>query len=106
VFRERAEAHPEHLFLLAEHASGLGVPGVGAHVGDSGSQAFAERFGFEEIDRQVEQVRSLETVPEPAPVPDGIELVTIAERPATVTSPRTSCPSSTAHGAAAASRRR
>jgi mycothiol synthase len=47
---------------------------------DEGSLAFARRFGFEEVDRQVEQVRELgdEAWPE---VPDGIRLVTIAEQP-------------------------
>jgi len=71
----------ELLRRLAEHVATLGVRRVGAHVGDQGSQAFAERFGFEEIDRQVEQVRVLGDEPEPPRLPDGIEAVTIAERP-------------------------
>ena len=41
---------------LGAHVAGLGVDRAGAHVDDDGSRAFAERFGFEEIDRQVEQV--------------------------------------------------
>ena len=40
-------------------SAGIGLDRAGAHVGDSGSQAFAERFGFVEIDRQVEQVCAL-----------------------------------------------
>jgi GNAT superfamily N-acetyltransferase len=66
---------------LAEHIKTLGLERVGTHVDDDGSRAFAERFGFEEIDRQVEQVRRLDTVPEPTPAPDGVQLVTVAERP-------------------------
>ena len=66
---------------LGGHAAGLGVDRVGAQVTDPGSRAFAERFGFEEIDRQVEQVRALGTEPAPSPVPDGIEVVTVADRP-------------------------
>lgn len=63
---------------LAAHASGLGVDRLGSHVPDEGSKAFAERFGFAEIDRQVEQVWSVQPVE--ASVPDGVELVTVAER--------------------------
>ena len=32
---------------------------AGTNVDDPGSLAFAERFGFEEVDRQVEQVRDV-----------------------------------------------
>jgi mycothiol synthase len=47
---------------------------------DDGARAFATRFGFQEVDRQVEQVRALHE--EPAPVfPEGVEVVTVAERP-------------------------
>jgi mycothiol synthase len=65
---------------LAEHALTLGVVRAGAHVDDPGSQAFAERFGFREVGRQVEQVRLLgEEAPSPA-TPEGVEVVTLAER--------------------------
>jgi hypothetical protein len=43
----------------ADHVNGLDVDRVGAHVEDEGSRAFAERFGCEELDRQVEQVACL-----------------------------------------------
>jgi GNAT superfamily N-acetyltransferase len=79
------------LVRLAEHATRrLRVRRVGAHVADPGSQAFAERFGFEEIDRQVEQVVLLAgSCTDRAPAghspgaagPDGVEITTIAERP-------------------------
>jgi mycothiol synthase len=70
---------------LAVHGSSLGVGEAVAQVDgrDSGSIAFADRFGFEEIDRQVEQVRVLgDGRPEPpASLPDGIELLAVADRP-------------------------
>lgn len=41
---------------------------------------FAARFGFAEVDRQVEQLRAVGA--EPAPViPPGVQIVSIAERP-------------------------
>jgi predicted N-acetyltransferase YhbS len=46
------------LRALADHCSGLGLPGVRASVEDEGSLAFGQRFGFAEVDRQVEQVRT------------------------------------------------
>jgi mycothiol synthase len=66
---------------LVAHAATLGREVLGTMVEDQGSRAFAERFGFREIDRQVEQVKVLEDEPEPPPLPDGVEVVTIAERP-------------------------
>jgi mycothiol synthase len=50
-------------------------------VGGTGSKAFAARFGFREVDRQVEQVRTLGREPAGAPPIEGIQLVTLAERP-------------------------
>lgn len=88
------------LAVLAEHVAGLGVDRAGAHVDDVGSGTFAQRFGFEELDRQVEQVvrlngtwhrkdagnpRKRDSVLNSTwhrkEVPDGIEVTTIAERP-------------------------
>lgn len=68
---------------LVRHAASLdGFARLSAHVdgSDEGSLAFARRFGFEEVDRQVEQVKELddETWPE---VPEEVRLVTIAQRP-------------------------
>jgi N-acetylglutamate synthase-like GNAT family acetyltransferase len=65
---------------LAEDAVGKGFVEAGSLVDDAGSLAFAERFGFREVDRQVEQVRSIADEPRPV-MPDGIEVVTVAERP-------------------------
>jgi mycothiol synthase len=70
------------LLRLADHLESLGFETAGAHVdgNDEGSLAFADRFGFEETDRQVEQVRTLGEEP-PAEPPPGVTFVTIAERP-------------------------
>ena len=69
------------LHSLAEHVQGLGFPDLGVGVDDEGSLAFAHRFGFEEVGRQVEQVRVV-TADEPWPaVPDGIAVINLAERP-------------------------
>ncbi len=66
---------------LAAHAAMLGFDRASALVDDEGSAAFARRFGFVEVDRQVEQVRTLGDEPEPPALPEGVELVTLAERP-------------------------
>ena len=69
------------LRALAEHARTLGRSELIAFPEDDApSRAFAERFGFEEVDRQVEQVMKLHDEPLPE-VPEGVEFVTIAERP-------------------------
>jgi mycothiol synthase len=67
---------------LVEHAATLGVERLTAHVegSDPGSLAFAHRFGFGEVDRQVEQVKTLDDE-QPAEFPAGIEVVTVAARP-------------------------
>jgi GNAT superfamily N-acetyltransferase len=69
------------LYALAEHVEVLGYPDLGVGTDDDGSLAFARRFGFEEVGRQVEQVR--EVAPgEPWPdLPEGIEIVSLADRP-------------------------
>jgi mycothiol synthase len=68
------------LRTLAAHVEGLGFDRAGTFVDDPGSLAFAERFGFREVDRDVEQVRTIgdEEWPE---IPEGIEVVTVVERP-------------------------
>ena len=67
---------------LVGHLDGLGYVVASSHVDgtDAGSLAFARRFGFEEVDRQVEQVRVVGDEPRAVP-PAGIELVSVAERP-------------------------
>jgi GNAT superfamily N-acetyltransferase len=65
---------------LAEHVQRHGFDRAGAMLDDTASLAFAERFGFREVDRDVEQVRAIgdEAWPEPPP---GIEVVSLTERP-------------------------
>jgi predicted N-acetyltransferase YhbS len=65
---------------LAEHAERFDVGEASALVDDDGSRAFAERFGFRETDRQVEQVKALGD-DQPTELPEGIEIATVAERP-------------------------
>jgi len=66
---------------LAEHCEGLGLPALYAQVDNDGAFAFAERFGFVEVDREIEQTRVVGDEQPPAPLPDGIEVVTLTERP-------------------------
>ena len=68
------------LLALADHAMGRGFTEAGSIVEDGGSLAFAERFGFREVDRQIEQVRAIGDEARPG-MPDGLTVVTVAERP-------------------------
>jgi mycothiol synthase len=69
------------LHALTEHVAGLGYDKAWGSADDPGAQAFAERFGFEEVDREVEQAIALPAQLPEATLPDGMEVVTIAERP-------------------------
>jgi GNAT superfamily N-acetyltransferase len=51
-----------------------------AFCDDEGSVAFAARFGFTEVDRQVEQLRPIGAEPRPAEE-TGFTIVTVAQRP-------------------------
>jgi mycothiol synthase len=68
------------LRVLAEHVQRLGFDQAGSLAEDEGSLAFAERFGFREVDRDVEQVRAVgdERWPE---IPDDLTVVSVADRP-------------------------
>jgi mycothiol synthase len=68
------------LLALAEHAVAQGYGRAGCNVDDAGSVVFAEKFGFVEEGRQVEQVRRIGAEPWPSP-PSGYEVVSVAERP-------------------------
>ena len=74
------------LARLLAHLTAEDFASASAHVdgADEGSLAFAARHGFEEIDRQVEQVRVLGAAcggEPPAEPPPGVRFVSIAERP-------------------------
>ena len=80
-------AHRRHgvgtalLRRLALHAEECGHDEVGSLVDDEDSLAFAHRFGFAETGRQIEQVRAVGgDEPWPA-VPDGVEVLALAQRP-------------------------
>jgi GNAT superfamily N-acetyltransferase len=66
---------------LVEFVESLGLTRLSGQVTDPGSKLFAERHGFAESDRQVEQVRRLDGVIRVDPLPDGVGIATIAERP-------------------------
>ena len=68
------------LRALTEHVAGLGFTVASSLVDDDGSLAFAHTFGFAEVDRQVEQLRTIGVEPCP-PVPAGVEIVTVEQRP-------------------------
>lgn len=68
------------LLALVRQAEAFGHATVSAGVQDPGSLAFATRFGFTEIDREVEQICTVGEASDPV-VPAGIEIVTVAERP-------------------------
>jgi mycothiol synthase len=68
------------LRVLVEHASGMGFTVVRALVDEPESVGFATRFGFVEIDRQVEQLRTIGAEPAPNP-PTNFEVVCIADQP-------------------------
>ena len=69
------------LRVLAEHCSGLGLSTVRTSVDDEGSLAFAERYGFVEVDREVEQVRAVGDEPAPTGPPAGVEVIVASQRP-------------------------
>ena len=78
-FRRRGVG-TELLRVLAEHAVAQGYDSARGSVDDEESRLFAERFGFVETDRQVEQVRPIGDEPRPAR-PTAYEIVSVAERP-------------------------
>jgi mycothiol synthase len=69
------------LVTLAQYCADLGVPSVRAGVEDDGELAFARRFGFSEIDREVEQLRTVGDEPDPGSPPDGLDVVLSADHP-------------------------
>jgi len=68
---------------LTRHLAALGFETASGAVdgADEGSLAFARRHGFEEVDRQVEQIKAITTAETPGDPPPGVEHVTLAERP-------------------------
>jgi mycothiol synthase len=79
--KRRRGAGSALLVRLAEHVESLGFARAGSNVDDPVSLEFAHRFGFTEHDRQVEQVREVGGNEMPPMIPDGVEVVSLAERP-------------------------
>ncbi|MFD3400975.1 GNAT family N-acetyltransferase [Kribbella sp. NPDC058693] len=81
--------HPDHrrrgvgtalLRVLADHGVAQGFDTAGTSVDDDEARLFAERFGFQEANREVEQVRQIGDEPWPTS-PTEYEIVSVAERP-------------------------
>jgi GNAT superfamily N-acetyltransferase len=70
----------EILRVLAGRAAAMGFDVVNSHADDPGSVSFAERYGFREVYREVEQVRVIGDEPAPR-VPEGIVILPVGERP-------------------------
>ena len=66
---------------LVAHASQFDVDKVSTMLEEEAARGFAERFGFRESDRQLEQVKTLGDELAPPSLPEGVEVVTVAERP-------------------------
>jgi GNAT superfamily N-acetyltransferase len=66
---------------MADHCSHLDVATMSSRVDDEGSLAFADRFGFVEVDREVEQVRAVGDEPPPSAPPAGVEVIDASRRP-------------------------
>jgi mycothiol synthase len=66
---------------LVEHVEDLGYPTLRSGADDDGSLAFAHRFGFEEVNREVEQTYTVTGPVAVPPAPDGIEVVSAQDRP-------------------------
>jgi mycothiol synthase len=69
------------LHSLVEYIDDAGFDRVTTNVSDLGSAEFAARFGFEESERQVEQVLRPVHGITPLPSPEGVTIVTVAEHP-------------------------
>jgi mycothiol synthase len=70
----------EILRVLADRAAAMGFDVVNSHADDPGSAWFAGRYGFREVDREVEQVRVIGDEPAPT-IPHGVVILPVSERP-------------------------
>lgn len=68
------------LRVLAEQAAAMGFGEAGFNAEDAGAECFAARFGFQEVDRQIEQVRAIGDEP-PPDIPQGVTIVPVSARP-------------------------
>src|SRR5262249_25900549 len=72
------------LRACSDHARVLGSKALSSHVrsDDPDGSAFAERFGFVEVDRQLELSRPLRPAEPPADPPPGVAIVPLRSRDA------------------------
>jgi len=68
------------LRVLAQEATAMGFTIVAANADDAGAARFAERHGFREVDRQIEQVRAIGDEPLPQ-APPGVTILPVSARP-------------------------
>lgn len=66
---------------LVQHVADLGCPTLRSGADDEGSLAFGRRFGFEQVNREVEQTYRLTGPVVVSPAPDGVEVVRAQEHP-------------------------
>ena len=66
---------------LVAHAEQFQLDKIATHLEEEDARGFAQRFGFREVDRQVEQVKRLNGEEAAPAVPEEIEVVSIADRP-------------------------
>ena len=69
------------LRVLIDHLVDQGFGSAGTSVEDDPSYAFAVHHGFEEVDRQVELVRTVSKDEPAAPPYEGVDFWTVAQRP-------------------------
>jgi GNAT superfamily N-acetyltransferase len=70
----------EILRVLAGRAAAMGFDVVNCHADDPGAVRFAERYGFREVYREVEQARVIGDEPAPR-LPQGVVILPVSERP-------------------------
>jgi mycothiol synthase len=68
------------LYGLTDHAVACGYAEAGAQVEEPDALAFATRFGFDERNRQIEQVRAIAPDEPELDVPPGIDIVPLRGR--------------------------
>ena len=69
------------LLRLCDHIASLGLKVVRGTIDEEELMPFVQRFGFSEVNREVEQTYAVTAAPDVSPLPEGVEVVTAAERP-------------------------
>ena len=69
------------LLRLCDHIASLGLKVVRGTIDEEELMPFVQRFGFSEVNREVEQTYAVTAAPDVSPLPEGVEVVTAEERP-------------------------